>query len=51
MRDVFEDENSQKSGSEVHMENSIDAQQCEGGGRGVDRELMVMPLGIASSWR
>ena len=44
-------ENSQKSGSEVRMENSIDAQQCEGGGRGVDRELMVMSLRRTSSCR
>jgi len=39
-------ENFQKGGSEVRMENSIDARQCEGG---VDRELMVMPLRRASS--
>jgi hypothetical protein len=36
--------NSEKSGSEVRMENSIDAQQCEGGGGSVDWELVVMPL-------
>ena len=33
------------------MENSIDAQQCEGGGGSVDWELVVMPLGRALSWR
>jgi hypothetical protein len=33
------------------MENLIDAQQCEGGGGGMDRELMVMSLGRASSGR
>jgi hypothetical protein len=33
------------------MENSIDAQQCDGGGGGMDRELMVMSLRRASSCR
>ena len=39
-------ENSQK----VHTENSIDVQQCEGGGGGVDLELMVMSLRRSLSW-
>ena len=39
-------ENSQK----VCMENPINVQQYEGGGGGVDLELMVMPLRRSLSW-